>query len=1661
MMKKIEKAQKKKITIAVVCCVLLAMIFSANLKNLLAFATNLLNEVVGTEAATERTMVVMKTDDAVQMEDYIAFGVYAPSTAIYTIEVTAENGSVRVNTGEAIAVNEKDISVTLTEGTNVLYFINCDNPSIQWDSDACALEPVNKVTMFLAGDVDQSEERTVADLVRIKREAALSGNGEIKRTELADIDGNGNVTGEDVSLLRTLMVGNPGYEVTEQRAVIVDAYIEKTETLYDTLAEAVTAASEISVSTSEPVTVTVLNPTDVKLTGQVSIEGGAQIILQDDGAYDDESGHNGWSRTITRGSEKTFKMFTVADATLTLTGSDTSDEHSSLILDGGGIANAKNHIVDVGWTPSTAKSGTLTMNAGVKLTNNINNGSNSGGGALAIKYTFNMNGGIISGNINAGNSGAINLGTSGTTMNMTGGVITENETMTDIYSAGGVNISKGATLIMTGGEIYANIAPDSVGCNSVRKAHQNSTLKMGGSAYIDRVCFDDTSVDTHCMELTSKLTTDKEISLFFTQPLCYANAVVKRDRSCAENDALFALSERMLPCQLERDESNANLCLRSDITGMGTVTAIRKVYSGASDLSALFKTIDDTWVVQGVCSDDEYLYMAIAQTPSAGCKILRVELGTWKNPVLSATLPTDHSNEMTYNPDTDRIYITHCISEGTGSTTKSEGPYAISVVNPDTLTLDSTVGKNGIIQLETDTAYTGKTGIYALAYNASQKYYVAGATGFRFGFLKDDNGTITEYAMPKTGLSGFIGYTGHIKQGVYASDSTIYANTWYDITNVANEEQNFITMYDWSGNYNGTKLVVNSDGTPFVQEIESMFEYDGAMYIACFPTNHTGVEIYQLGNVGTATSTIDVIDDVTGNPVDGVYTNLSDAITKANTLESATIVLKDDVTIGETQVIQGNITIKDDGTQRTLQRGTGCTAEMFNVAGGAKLTFTSSSMDDKNPKFVIDGNKDGVTTTGTSPVVRMNKTDGILNITSGVIVQNNKSTNAGAVIYAGANNKGASGGGLATINITGGLFTGNEITHTAQWVFGGCIYIESGCKLNISNAIFNNNAMTTSHASGRTYGGVICVRTGAGQPNDGASVILENCKFEKTNITQKTSESDNGGGVLYIGGEKSNSVQITNCEFTDNKTGGCGGAIYMLNTTNALELSGCSFHGNKDKNGANDIYMVAATKVNVSGNTQANINCAGTEQIHIKESLGTDSVIQVNVSATTVGDTVVTFASEAIMNDCKEKGYLILPNESYALNYETTSDSKYVAKLANAVAAIGERRYASLADAIEAANALESATIVLKADTTVNATQTITGNITITDDGTAKTITRGTECTVRVFDIQESASLTLAGTITVDGNKTNVTATESMLVNAGTFNLGANASLINAGNASDSTTMGGALYNAGTTTLAGTFDSNEAYKGGAVYTTEGATLNITGGTFGTEGNGNTSGYRAGAVYVQNSTSVIISNATFTNNSSYRNNGSSAGVLYIETCANVKIDRCTFINNSATAAQSKTTYGGCVYMENATVEISNTSFSFNSAVRGGAIYMKQVTNELTLYNCDFGDNTADFGRDVFYDNKCKLILSGRIGNAQIDKRDEKIHVVGNLDITSQIEIMQISGKSGMVQVEFESAEATQIGEQCITYYDYYDNSGTIINKGLTLQFDVEKYQAIMK
>lgn len=283
---------------------------------------------------------------------------------------------------------------------------------------------------------------------------------------------------------------------------------------------------------------------------------------------------------------------------------------------------------------------------------------------------------------------------------------------------------------------------------------------------------------------------------------------------------------------------------------------------------------------------------------------------------------------------------------------------------------------------------------------------------------------------------------------------------------------------------------------------------------------------------------------------------------------------------------------------------------------------------------------------------------------------------------------------------------------------------------------------------------------------------------------------------------------------------------------------------------------------------------------------------------------------------------------------------------------------------------------------------------------------------------------------TIGGGAISCTGTTTLNVTGGYFH----------GNKATSTTAkedvygGGAIESAGSVVISnGTFESNTAQKGGALYIDKAGSLTITGGVFGSEGKGNVASYRGGAICIADRTSkpnepnVTIQGATFTHNKSSNKAAVSGGVIYVGPKSKVTINNCTFANNMAEytgTSTSTNSYGGVIYLNSAEVAFENSTFTGNSAMRGGAIYVTKGT--LSLKNCEMANTAKEFGPDIFAADSTDVIkLSGKIVT-HIDKREQQIQVIGTLGAGSLIKIGQVSG-SKLVFAKFDSLSAMQNSE----------------------------------
>ena len=143
--------------------------------------------------------------------------------------------------------------------------------------------------------------------------------------------------------------------------------------------------------------------------------------------------------------------------------------------------------------------------------------------------------------------------------------------------------------------------------------------------------------------------------------------------------------------------------------------------------------------------------------------------------------------------------------------------------------------------------------------------------------------------------------------------------------------------------------------------------------------------------------------------------------------------------------------------------------------------------------------------------------------------------------------------------------------------------------------------------------------------------------------------------------------------------------------------------------------------------------------------------------------------------------------------------------------------------------------------------------------------------------------------------------------------------------------------------------------GGAIYIRDNCNLTITNCTF----NQNTVEYGfGGAIYTRDNCNLTITNCTFTNNNA---NDGYGGAIYVED-ATVNINNTTFTQNNATGYDYK---GGAINAWSGTININNTLFINNTATKnGGAIYAQDL--QMTIKESVIKNNTAPSYANIYND-----------------------------------------------------------------------------------------------
>lgn len=218
--------------------------------------------------------------------------------------------------------------------------------------------------------------------------------------------------------------------------------------------------------------------------------------------------------------------------------------------------------------------------------------------------------------------------------------------------------------------------------------------------------------------------------------------------------------------------------------------------------------LDGHRIMQGGCTDGKYLYLCMVNSgDTQKAYVHKYDAKTYELVKVSKEIPTDHSNDATYNPNTNEIIICH----------NAPNRQKITVIDADTLEFKKTIS----ISFK----------IFSIAYQPERDVYVIGISGGQdFTVLDSSLKVAKDYV--KSGDRFTANSTGYTTQGVECDEDYIYFVQY---------NTNVIMVYDWSGNYiNRFDLDIPANTEP-----ENISIVGDKFYIACNNPSWTGGLVYE------------------------------------------------------------------------------------------------------------------------------------------------------------------------------------------------------------------------------------------------------------------------------------------------------------------------------------------------------------------------------------------------------------------------------------------------------------------------------------------------------------------------------------------------------------------------------------------------------------------------------------------------------------------------------------------------------------------------------------------------------------------------------------------------------------------------------------------------
>lgn len=206
----------------------------------------------------------------------------------------------------------------------------------------------------------------------------------------------------------------------------------------------------------------------------------------------------------------------------------------------------------------------------------------------------------------------------------------------------------------------------------------------------------------------------------------------------------------------------------------------------------------DNWgVQQGGCSDGTYAYYILSNQISStqSGKIVKFDMADWSVVAVSDKLETDHSNDLTYNPKTNRIVAVHNKPNYT----------VLSIIDPDTLTVERDIDIG--------------VRVYSIGYSEKLDQYICGASGTQSTFHILDS----EFNLVRTAEKNFSSM--YTNQGSYADENYVYSIRSGSQNKI---DDNYIFVNNWDGDL-VTQILID-----LPTEAENIFRVGNLWYTAYY-----------------------------------------------------------------------------------------------------------------------------------------------------------------------------------------------------------------------------------------------------------------------------------------------------------------------------------------------------------------------------------------------------------------------------------------------------------------------------------------------------------------------------------------------------------------------------------------------------------------------------------------------------------------------------------------------------------------------------------------------------------------------------------------------------------------------------------------------------------